>query len=221
MQNPDPERLRKRGRVVVVVIILAILTGGVLGSYKINRYSPLEMGAAFGAPEGSVCRSGPESGEERTVCQVPYAHGREASFAFTVRNGGFWGVTIVDLPILRETGHQLLRVRRVTIGDSDDPDAVAAPFRPFALRSGDERLITLHGVFSDCEWYAADSGNAYDAIAVRYRFAWATREAWIPLPSRVHVISPTDAECPVERAPTVRTSPGAPNSRATAPTGSP
>ena len=200
MQASDAPGPRNRRRIVVLVVVLAILTGAAIVAVFVERYTPLEAGSAFLGPEGSFCTNGSAPGEEGPTCQVAYAHGKITSISFSVRNDGFWGVTVVDFPILHQSVHSLFKVSSATVTDTSDPDAVAVTFKPFALKSGDERLISLYGIFTDCEWYSAGSGNGYDGVVVRYRVAWASHEATIPFPSRVHVISPPDADCPVERS---------------------
>jgi hypothetical protein len=200
MQDPVPNLGRRRTRIIVGAIALAILAGGTFAVLAVARYSPLEPGSQFGYPQDSVCGPESELGNDRYTCHVTYAHGAETSFSFSIRNGGFWGVTIVDLPILHSTAHELFHVTRATLSNVGVPDLDTQPFHAFALQSGDERLITLYGTFSDCEWFAANSGNAYDDVSVKYRVAWAKNEATVALPTRVEVILASDTDCPVARS---------------------
>jgi hypothetical protein len=214
MQEGAAARRRRRFWIVAGVVILAGIAAPV-GAYKVARYAPLEPGTTFRAPAGSEFTTERNVGGETILYTVRYEHGKETSFSFSVRNAGGWAVTIVDLPILHHTAHELMDVRRASVGRATD-ERSAVPFEPFTLKPGEERLITLHGRFSDCEWYEAGSGNRYSDILVRYRFVWSQKSVSIHLPAQIAVISPSDAACPVTRQPGVASEPATPTPTASA-----
>jgi len=198
--DQDPRARRRPWRWIVIALAVVVAIAGPLVVYKVARYAPLEQGSTFSTPEGSELTTESDTGEEVIVYHVRYEHGKETSFSFSVRNGGGRTVTIVDLPILhRSRTHELLKVRRAPVSDRIHPDLPSNPLAPFPLRGGEERLITVYGIFSDCEWYSSGTGNGYTDIQVGYRFAWSTKVATIRLPAMIDVLSPPDADCPLPR----------------------
>ena len=183
-------------RIVLVIVVLLVVAASVVSVRGVASYDPLEAGTTSIYPGAK--RMEATAGEPETY-ELPYRHGAEGSVSFSVSNRGRWGVKIVDFPILHQRIFSLFKIAAVEVGDPAHQDRASVRFAPFTLGPDEERLITLRGVFTDCDHYEAGSGNAFESFQVRYRFLWSTRTESVPLPARLKVTSPEDAGCPLSR----------------------
>lgn len=196
-------------RTLLIIVAVLVIAAGIVTARAVATYDPLEAGTTSRYP-GARLVEPVETGELETY-DLPYQHGREGDLFFSVRNSGRWGVKIIDFPILHHRVFSLIKFAAVEVGDTSHQERPSVRFTPFILRSGEERLIRLRGVFTDCDHYEALSGNAFESFQVRYRFLWSTRTANIPLPARLKVTSPPNEGCPLQRpAPEGQAPEGAP-----------
>ena len=123
-----------------------------------------------------------------------YQHGADFEVLFEIRNGGRWGVTILDIPGRNFGLWRVSDVRRGVLGrccvDTE-------PFKPFALHPGEERLIRLRGILGGCSEFVAGSSATWVGFEVTYRFLFMTKTMFVPIPSEISIEIPEGYVCPV------------------------
>lgn len=172
-----------------------VITAGVIMVILVSRYAPLGPGNTSQFAGATLVESDPIDDVE--TYELPYRHGAEGDFSISITNNGRWTVTIEDFPILHQRVFSLLRIAAVEV--AENTVSPKTPFTPFKLKPGEERLLTFRGIFTDCDAYDPKTGNAFDFVAVTYRFFWSTRTTTIPFNDRLKVTSPEDEACPLPR----------------------
>ena len=189
----------KRPSVLLVAGLLALLAALVAGGAGVLvRYQPLRTGSSSQSPQGSKGVDSTDSSDGRTTYLVQYQDGRTASYGFSIRNDGRWGITVVGFGGSEQTGGLLdhFVYRMSDTGFTVDEGA----FKPFALGPGKERSIIVMATFANCESYIALAGVIYDHVTVRYKTLGIERTTEVPFGIKVEVVSPANANCPRPRA---------------------
>lgn len=182
-----PVLLASVGAVLVIAGILLVLRG----------MTPLAATSAVTVPASVLQGEVPEIGG-RAGIGVPYEHGAEAAYAFTVRNDGPIGVTItgVDAGIGELTLLSPYGVFVLPPGESLDGDLEhGAPLTGFALGPGEERIVVVRGTFDHCEYYHERNLEPRDGIDVSYRILGVPGEQRVTFDRDVIVKSPMIVDC--------------------------
>jgi len=153
------------------------------GLVWVVRAAPLEAGSYFFCGRYEVSDQG-------KTCLVEYHEGRDFLWAFSIRNGGPVGVTITgvvapEAKVLRPA--ELLMWPRNGVEAFDE--SAFAPFEPFDLPAGQERVLAYVSRFGRCE----DAGEAPPAIGrveVRFRMLGVPRGQETGLLRSLEVASP-------------------------------
>ena len=173
-------------------LFLLVLIPVIFIPLHVATYQPLEHGSTAIFPSNASRPAGSEG--------LQYRDGETETFAFSIRNTGPTGVTIVDFPILHgKDVHTLFRVTRAEVSDTPGTVGPFEAFSSFALPSDQQRLVRVTGRFTECEWFAAGTAESFHSITVRYRYFGVPHSVDIPLNFTVSVESPPDAGCPRPR----------------------
>jgi len=170
----------------VVGLVIALLAGG---AGVLVRYQPLRPGTTSMQVAGSEQVDSTDQSDPRPTEQVHYVDGRTITFGFSITNGGHWGVTVTGFS--ESTGGLL-----EDFAFQDEGSA----FKPFALRPGAGRGITVTARFANCEAYATGTSATLESVFVRFTIFGLRRTADIPLSQKIAVLSPSNADCPRPRA---------------------
>lgn len=126
---------------------------------------------------------------------VPYRHGDEYSFDFTLVNDSRWPTRVIDFPLPHFDA--LLSATGVSVDHTPfDDKSGFATFHPFILGSGQSVIVRVHARFANCGDYGPDSASTLTAVAFRHRTLWATRTHFVDLPVGVETPVPAAGDCP-------------------------
>ncbi len=193
-ERPDDERHAVRGgrRLAPLVAALAAIVM-LVAVVAVHRSVTAEALAA----DGPMSRFPGETVEDpfdEAVVEVPYRHGEEYSFDFTLVNHSPWPTRVVAFP--RSRFDALLRVRNVEVDQTPFHNATGfVAFHPFSLGSDGSVVVRVHARFANCDHYGSGSASVLTAVRIRHRTLWATRTHFVALPVGVQVPSPPAGDC--------------------------
>lgn len=152
-------------------------------------YSPLVAAGPTRCPEEAELVPAPES-EDGTVgqelCLVGHAPGRDMTFGTAVRNDGRLPITVAGLDF-DSAVLELVEVHDVLLGHADGA-AEPAPFAPFRLAPGEERLILVEATLRPCEPGRDGRLVSLPALPVRTSFFGVPKTAAVPLTNELSVL---------------------------------
>ena len=192
MEPPEPASRRT----VLSIVLAATLIVALVAAVVVHRSISGEFLAADGAysrfPGETV--EDPFSDDDEREAEVPYRHGEEYSFEFTLVNHSRWPTRILGFPA---SDGGLLRQTAVAVKDTPFvDDAGFRPFHPFTMASGESMVVRVRGRFEGCADFEPDSFAGLTAVAVRHRTLWATRTHFVDLPTGIQVPAPPPGDCP-------------------------
>jgi hypothetical protein len=131
---------------------------------------------------------------------LPYEHGGEVAYAFVVRNDGPVGVTVTsvdagvgELTLLSAYGVFLLPPGAPLDGRGLEHATV---FSPFALGSGEERVVVVRGTFDNCEYFHERNLEPHAGIDIGYHILGVPGSQRVEFDRDVIVKSPMIVSCP-------------------------
>ena len=181
-------RARRPRNLVLVVVLLVV--GALLGSAYawVQSYQPLVMGSVSMVPLTSHTEAAGE-----TV--VTFHDGRPFRLGFSIRNDGGFAVRVLGVPLPGTLPFDTrLFVSRPLYHLRNVPGPLA-PFRPFDLQPGEERMLVLRGTFAHCQDYAGSTQIGLSSMPVRSRLLWRTQSIDLPLQSTLIIRVPPGRRC--------------------------
>ncbi|MBW3663760.1 MAG: hypothetical protein KY469_11725 [Actinobacteria bacterium] len=131
---------------------------------------------------------------------LPYEHGGEVAYAFVVRNDGPVGITVtsVDAGVGERTLLSPYGVFVLPPGAPLDGGELehGTAFTPFALGSGEERVIVVRGTFDNCEYFHERNLEPHASIDIGYRMLGVPGNQRVEFDRDIVVKSPMIVGCP-------------------------
>jgi hypothetical protein len=179
----------RRPRNVVLVVLLVVVAALLAAGYAwVQSYQPLVTGFASLDPPDSHSEA-----EGETV--APFHEGRPFRFGFSIRNDGGFAVRVLGVPL---RGNRPFATRLFVSRDLSHARNIPgplAPFRPFDLEPGQERMLVLRGRFAHCRDWPGGTGVTFDHMPVRFSFLWRTETTSVPLSSPLVIQVPERRDC--------------------------
>lgn len=199
-------RLPRRWRIGALLLVTAVVVGGVLVVRGLYSYSPFNQGSLSVVSTGSFAGNPLTFEDFRDVSplispdevHIRFRPGGRFVVGFSVNNAGRWGVKVEAVPVQNDG---LVRATGVRMGPKNNfvgsplPSEMV-PFRPFRLGDGDERFVQVEYALADCapelpdvRW-AEGSGPAFGWTEQRVDFEvfGISRHMNIELPWAVAVL---------------------------------
>lgn len=175
---------------------LLLLVGTVL---VLRSATPLHTSSPVAVPSRVLQGEIPEIAGRGGI-GLPYEHGGEVAYGFVVRNDGPVGITITsvdagvgELTLLSTYGVFVLAPGAPL--DGGDLEHGAA-FTPFALGSGEERVIVVRGTFDNCEYFHERNLEPHAGIDIGYRMLGVPGSQRVEFDRDIVVKSPMIVSCP-------------------------
>ncbi len=181
-------RARRPWNLVLVGVLIVLVALLVSGYAWADSYQPLTAGSYGLFPAGSVTgRNGETS--------ITFRAGAPFALGFSVRNQGGFTVRVVGVPLVGATPFS---TRLLVSKPLEHPRAVpgpTAPFRPFDLGPGEERMLILRGWFASCFTTGAGTVAEFTDLPVRFQFLWRAQTISVPLSSPLVIRFPAGPRC--------------------------
>ena len=128
---------------------------------------------------------------------VTFHDGQPFRLGFSIRNEGGFSVKVlgVPLPLPRTSPFATRLFVSRPLNYAGNIPGPLAPFRPFDLEPGQERMLVLRGTFAHCGDWAGGSAVGLPDMPVRFSFLWRTETTWLPLHSPLIIRVPEGRRC--------------------------
>ena len=174
---------------VLTFLVLAALGSGV----GVVAYDPLREGRFFLGGLRGPSKVEAQQGLLEQAKVITYASGEELEIEFSIRNEGWLGITITEIPFASSVG--LFEVKEIRRGVRDRCCIETEPFAPFSLGRHEERFIQLRGVLKGCGDLSPGTSTGWDSYTVRYRILGITRTTEVSVRSTVIIEIPHGYRC--------------------------